>query len=252
MDRGVLDPNALTIARDACPPAGSRCDPDPNGSPRCSTTTRPLQIVIAGGPLADEEGKRLIAELASFAAQPEVRQRIVFLPDYDMALARALVTGVDVWSSTRPPVRSVRNQRHEGVTNGALNLSILDGWWNELYDGRTVVIPSADAAPCRRTNVTTSSGALLDLLEGVVVPRFYDRPDGLPSRVLAMVRHNFAVTGPQPRHPDGATTSTTLRRRRPGATPRLKHRRRPIWAGSSGWGTVTRSGGIRRPRGRWR
>lgn len=202
---GVLDPNALTIGFARRVPTYKRLtlmirDPE-RLTALLNDPTRPLQIVIAGkAHPADEEGKRLIAELASFAAQPEVRQRIVFLPDYDMALARALVTGVDVWlNNPLRPFEACGTSGMKASLNGALNLSILDGWWNELYDGKNGwAIPSADDStmPADERD-DLESGALLDLLEGVVVPRFYDRPDGLPRGWLAMVRHTLAVTGPQ-------------------------------------------------------
>ncbi|MFN8110765.1 MAG: alpha-glucan family phosphorylase [Thermoleophilia bacterium] len=201
----VLDPNALTIGFARRVPTYKRLTlmiRDTERMTRLLTDPqRPLQLVIAGkAHPADEEGKRLIAELGAFAARPEVRHRIVLLPDYDMALARAFVTGVDVWlNNPLRPFEACGTSGMKASLNGALNLSILDGWWDELYDGMNgFAIPSADDGTLpedERDDI--EGGALLDLLESVVVPRFYERPDGLPRGWLAMVRHTLAVTGPQ-------------------------------------------------------
>src|SRR5579875_3565392 len=99
---------------------------------------RPVQVVVAGkAHPADEGGKRLIRELVEFADDPEVRHRIVFLPDYDMALARSLVQGCDVWlNNPLRPLEACGTSGMKSALNGGLNLSILDGWWDEWYDGR--------------------------------------------------------------------------------------------------------------------
>ncbi len=201
----VLDPEALTVGFARRVPTYKRLTLmllERERLERLLTDReRPLQIVLAGkSHPADEEGKRLIAELGAFAARPEVRHRIVLLPDYDMALARALVTGADVWLNN--PLRPFEACGTSGMKvsmNGGLNLSILDGWWDELYDGMNgFAIPSADDGslpPEERDRV--EAAALLDLLEHVVVPRFYDRPDGLPRAWLSMVRHTLTQSAPQ-------------------------------------------------------
>jgi starch phosphorylase len=147
---------------------------------------RPIQLLIAGkAHPADEGGKQLIADFARFAADAKVRHRVAFLPDYDMAMARTLVAGADVWlNNPLRPYEACGTSGMKAALNGCLNLSIRDGWWDELYDGRNGwAIPSADdptIEPQRRDQLEAAS--VYDLLEHEIVPLFYDRPDGLPRR----------------------------------------------------------------------
>ena len=94
---------------------------------------RPVQLVIAGkSHPADDEGKRLIQKLVQFADDPEVRQRIVFLPNYDIGMAQQLYPGCDVWlNNPLRPLEACGTSGMKAALNGALNLSILDGWWDE-------------------------------------------------------------------------------------------------------------------------
>src|SRR5579875_1835604 len=162
---------------------------------------RPVQVVVAGkAHPADEGGKRLIRELVEFADDPEVRHRIVFLPDYDMALARSLVQGCDVWlNNPLRPLEACGTSGMKSALNGGLNLSILDGWWDEWYDGRNGwAIPSADrvADPHRRDEI--EAAGLYDLLGRSVAPLFYERDaDGLPRGWLEMVAHALRGLGPR-------------------------------------------------------
>ncbi len=162
---------------------------------------RPVQIVIAGkAHPADESGKRLIQEIVRFADRPDVRHRIVFLPDYDMALARSLVQGCDVWlNNPLRPLEACGTSGMKAALNGCLNLSVRDGWWDEWYDGDNGwVIPTADRVedPERRDDL--EADALYDLVENHVAVRFYDREDGgLPTRWLEMVRHTLRSLGPK-------------------------------------------------------
>jgi glycogen phosphorylase len=161
---------------------------------------RPVQLLIAGkAHPADEGGKQLIADFARFAADAKVRHRVAFLPDYDMAMARTLVAGADVWLNTPlRPYEACGTSGMKAALNGCLNLSIRDGWWDELYDGHNGwAIPSADDAtiePQRRDQLEAAS--VYDLLEHEVLPLFYDRPDGLPRRWIALVKHNLVSLGP--------------------------------------------------------
>ena len=162
---------------------------------------RPVQIVIAGkAHPADDGGKLMIQQMVRFADDPRVRHRIVFLPDYDMALGRALVQGCDVWlNNPLRPLEACGTSGMKAALNGALNLSILDGWWDEWFDGGNGwAIPSADRVddPARRDELEAS--ALYDLLGQSVAPLFYDRgPDGLPRRWLEMVAHTLRTLGPR-------------------------------------------------------
>ncbi len=162
---------------------------------------RPVQIVVAGkAHPADDGGKQLIQQLVRFADHPQVRHRIVFLPDYDMAMARTLVQGCDVWlNNPLRPLEACGTSGMKAALNGGLNLSVLDGWWDEWYDGQNGwAIPSADGVtdPARRDEV--EAAALYDLIGQSVAPLFYDTSkDGLPARWLEMVSHTLRTLGPR-------------------------------------------------------
>jgi starch phosphorylase len=162
---------------------------------------RPVQIVVAGkAHPADDGGKQLIQQLVRFADHPQVRHRIVFLPDYDMAMARTLVQGCDVWlNNPLRPLEACGTSGMKAALNGGLNLSILDGWWDEWYDGQNGwAIPSADGVhdPARRDEV--EAAALYDLIGKSVAPLFYDTgADGRPARWLEMVSNALRGLGPR-------------------------------------------------------
>jgi glycogen phosphorylase len=162
---------------------------------------RPVQIVIAGkSHPADDGGKQLIAQMVQFADDPAVRHRIAFLPDYDIAMAKYLYWGVDVWlNNPLRPLEACGTSGMKAALNGALNLSIRDGWWDEWYDGENGwAIPSADgvADPDRRDDL--EAHALYELIEKSVASRFYDRnAKGVPVRWVQMVRHTLRTLGPK-------------------------------------------------------
>jgi starch phosphorylase len=162
---------------------------------------RPVQIVIAGkSHPADDGGKQLIAQMVKFADDPEVRHRITFLPDYDIGMARYLYWGVDVWlNNPLRPLEACGTSGMKAALNGALNLSIRDGWWDEWFDGENGwAIPSADGVmdPDRRDDLEAT--ALYDLMGSHVAPRFYDRDStGVPTHWVQMVRHTLKSLGPK-------------------------------------------------------
>ena len=162
---------------------------------------RPVQILIAGkAHPADDGGKALIQEMVRFTDDPAVRHRIVFLPDYDMELGRTMVQGCDVWlNNPLRPLEACGTSGMKAALNGALNVSVRDGWWDEWFDGDNGwAIPSADSVtdPDRRDAV--EAAALYDLLGLSVAPMFYERgTDGLPRRWLEMVTHTLRTLGPK-------------------------------------------------------
>ena len=162
---------------------------------------RPVQLLIAGkSHPADDGGKKLIQEIVWFADDPEVRHRIVFLPDYDMAVAHPLVAGCDVWlNNPLRPYEACGTSGMKAALNGGLNVSIRDGWWDEWCDGENGwAIPSADGVGDAHRRDELEANALYDLLENQVRGRFYDRDDaGLPRRWLEMVRHTLTSLGPK-------------------------------------------------------
>jgi starch phosphorylase len=160
---------------------------------------RPMQLVVAGkAHPADDGGKALVQEIVRFADQADVRHRIAFLPDYDIGMAKVLLPGCDVWlNNPLRPLEACGTSGMKSALNGGLNLSIRDGWWDEMFDGENGwAIPSADGVvdPDRRDDL--EAAAIYDLLEGSVLPRFYDRTGGVPQRWTAMVRHTLVTLGP--------------------------------------------------------
>jgi glycogen phosphorylase len=162
---------------------------------------RPVQFVIAGkAHPADDGGKQLIQQLVRFADGRQVRHRIVFLPDYDMAMASTLVQGCDVWlNNPLRPLEACGTSGMKAALNGALNLSIRDGWWDEWYDGRNGwAIPSADGVQDPERRDELEAAALYDLIGKSVAPLFYDvGSDGVPTEWLDMVAHTLRTLGPK-------------------------------------------------------
>ncbi|MCW2720141.1 alpha-glucan family phosphorylase [Pseudonocardia sp.] len=161
---------------------------------------RPVQLVVAGkSHPADDGGKALIQEIVRFADDPAVRHRIVFLPDYDMSMARYLYWGCDVWlNNPLRPLEACGTSGMKSALNGGLNLSIRDGWWDEFYDGLNGwAIPTADGIedPARRDDL--EANALYELLATRVGPAFYERTDGVPTRWVELVRHTLTTLRPQ-------------------------------------------------------
>ncbi len=197
---GVLDPEVLTIGFARRVPTYKRLTlmlTDPARLKALLThPERPIQLVVAGkSHPADDGGKRLIQELIEFAADPEVRHRVVFLPNYDIAMARQLYPGTDVWlNNPLRPLEACGTSGMKAALNGSLNLSILDGWWAEGFDGENGwAIPSADAAGDAAERDRLEAASLYDLIEHQIAPRFYERDDaGVPHRWLRVVRHSLA------------------------------------------------------------
>ncbi|GAB2329596.1 glycosyltransferase family 1 protein [Streptomyces griseoincarnatus] len=203
---GVLDPDVLTIGFARRVPSYKRLTLMLRDRDRLMDLLlhpeRPVQIVVAGkAHPADDGGKRLIQELVRFADDPRVRHRIVFLPDYGMAMAQKLYPGCDIWlNNPLRPLEACGTSGMKAALNGGLNLSVLDGWWDEWFQpdfGWS--IPTADGAgtdPDRRDDI--EAAALYDLLEQRVTRTFYERGrSGLPDRWIEMVRRTLSLLGPK-------------------------------------------------------
>jgi starch phosphorylase len=193
----ALDPNTLTLGFARRFTAYKRPHlllQDPDRLARLlNDEARPVQIVVAGkAHPADARGKTMVREWVEFVSRPDVRQRAVFVEDYDLALAATLVKGIDVWINT--PLRPWEASGTSGMkvlVNGGLNLSSLDGWWAEAYepevgwalgDGEGSADP--DATPSR-----AEVDRLFELLERRIVPEFYDRDaGGIPRRWVGRIR----------------------------------------------------------------
>lgn len=203
----VLDPDVLTIGFARRVPTYKRLTlmlRDPERLKRLLLDPhRPVQLVVAGkSHPADEMGKQMIRDLVKFTDDPEVRHRIVFLPNYDIAMARTLFPGCDVWlNNPLRPLEACGTSGMKAAINGGLNLSVLDGWWDEMYDGQNGwAIPTADnrASTDERDNI--EAAALYELIEDHVAPRFYGEKasyddDQVPHQWLAMVKHTLSNLG---------------------------------------------------------
>ena len=161
---------------------------------------RPVQMVFAGkSHPADDSGKELIRQVSAFAADPEVRHRFVFLEDYDIAVARALLHGADVWlNNPRRPYEACGTSGMKAALNGSLNLSILDGWWDECFDGENGwAISSAEHLDDLERRDELEAGSLFEQLERQVVPLFYERWQGpVPRRWVRRIKRSLTTLGP--------------------------------------------------------
>jgi starch phosphorylase len=162
---------------------------------------RPVQLILAGkAHPADQPGQALIKEWIQFIKQPDVRQHIVFLADYDMLMTEHIVAGVDVWINTpRRPWEACGTSGMKVLANGGLNLSELDGWWAEAYcpevgwalgDGEEHGNdPAWDAQEANQ---------LYEILENEVVPEFYTRNvEGIPEAWVGRIRESMARLTPR-------------------------------------------------------
>ncbi|MFH1749022.1 MAG: alpha-glucan family phosphorylase [Planctomycetota bacterium] len=200
----VLDPEALTIgfARRFAP--YKRATLVLRDIERLATLLRnherPVQFIFAGkAHPADGAGKELIKELAAVCAKPEFRRRIVFLENYDMRLARVLVQGVDVWLNN--PLRLHEASGTSGMkvpANGGLNLSCLDGWWPEAFNGANGwAIGDGRVYEDLAYQDHVEGESLYNLLEREVIPLFYDRTvNDIPRKWLARVKASIKTICP--------------------------------------------------------
>jgi starch phosphorylase len=202
--QNMFDPNTLTLGfarRFAEYKRPNLLLHDPDRLIRLLTNSRyPVQLVIAGkAHPADSAGQRLIQQMAGFVRRPEVRGHMVFLADYDMAMAEQFVQGVDVWINTpRRPWEACGTSGMKLLANGGLNLSELDGWWAEAYtpevgwalgDGQTHTESEWDAV---------EANELYGLLEEQIIPEFYRRDErGIPLKWVARIRASMATLAPE-------------------------------------------------------
>jgi len=153
---------------------------------------RPVQFIFAGKAHPQEKaGKELIKHIVQVSNQEDMRRHLVFLEDYDMEIARFMVQGADVWlNNPRRPLEACGTSGMKAVANGALHLSVLDGWWEEGYDRDLGwAIGGGEEYEDHEFEDSLESQALYDILEKDVVPLFYERgADGLPRGWIAMMK----------------------------------------------------------------
>lgn len=162
----------------------------------------PLQMVFAGkAHPADDLGKQMIAEIVRFSRDPAIRHRIIFVEDYDISVARMLYQGSDVWLNTpRRPMEASGTSGEKAALNGALNCSILDGWWAECFDSDNGwAISSAESIGDVNQRDRVEADSLFELLERHVVPLFYDRSGGgrFPRAWVARIKASLRSLGPR-------------------------------------------------------
>ncbi len=156
---------------------------------------KPVQLIIAGkAHPKDEAGKELIKRIVQVSKRPNLRTRLVFLEDYDMSITRSLVWGVDVWINT--PIKLHEASGTSGmkvIPNGGINMSVLDGWWPEAFDGTNGwAIGDRRIYGNQDYQDFMESTSFYELIEKEIVPMFYDRgPDGLPRRWIAMMKSSM-------------------------------------------------------------
>ncbi|HEX3539710.1 MAG TPA: alpha-glucan family phosphorylase [Acidimicrobiales bacterium] len=162
---------------------------------------RPIQLVFAGkAHPADDIGKEMIRQIVQFSRDPAVRHRVAFVEDYDIAVARMLLQGSDVWLNTpRRPMEASGTSGEKALLSGALNCSIVDGWWAEMFDGTNGwAISSAEAYEDVGQRDRVEADSLFEILERQIIPLFYDRFEGpVPRRWVRRIRSSLQSLGPK-------------------------------------------------------
>jgi glycogen phosphorylase len=161
--------------------------------------TRPVQFVFAGKAHPnDEPGKRVLQQIADLMRDPKFSDRLVFVEDYDINVGRHFVQGVDVWlNNPRRPLEASGTSGQKVVLNGGLNLSILDGWWAEAYDGLNgFAIGTGKTHSNMNVHDTRDAEDLLRTLREEVIPLFYHRDrDGLPRGWIKRMKRTIRTLG---------------------------------------------------------
>jgi starch phosphorylase len=166
-----------------------------------SDPLRPIQFIFSGkAHPADDEGKRRIQKIIHFSRYSDLRGRLVFIENYDMHVARQMISGCDVWLNTpRRPLEASGTSGQKIISNGGLNLSIMDGWWREAYDGTNGFAIGEDSQPASVVEQDRLDNAnFLRVLSEEVVPCFYDRDErGIPRKWISKIRRSMATMLPK-------------------------------------------------------
>lgn len=166
-----------------------------------SDPLRPIQFIFSGkAHPADDEGKRRIQKIIHFSRYSDLRGRLVFIENYDMHVARQMISGCDVWLNTpRRPLEASGTSGQKIISNGGLNLSIMDGWWREAYDGANGFAIGEDSQPASVVEQDRLDNAnFLRVLSEEVVPCFYDRDErGIPRKWISKIRRSMATMLPK-------------------------------------------------------
>lgn len=199
----ILDPNILTIGSARRLAAYKRGDMILSQADRLARLVtdpqQPIQLVFAGkAHPRDDEGKRILQRIIEHTKNPQLKNRIVFVEDYDYNVARHLVQGVDVWLNTpRRPMEACGTSGQKVLLNGGLNLSVLDGWWNEAYNGRNgFAIGHGGMHNDPEVQYQRDAQFLYTVLETEVIPLYYQRDaGGHPHQWIRRIKESMSSLG---------------------------------------------------------
>lgn len=200
----VLDPEALTIGfarRFATYKRGNLIFRNLDRIKKILTNKeKPVQIIIAGkAHPKDDKGKEIIKSIVALTSDPDLKYKVVFLEDYDMNVAHYLVQGVDIWlNNPLRPQEASGTSGMKAAVNGAINFSVLDGWWCEGYNGENGwVVGSTDSYNDLEYQNEMESRSIYEMLEKEIVPLFYDRgQDDLPRGWITKMKACMQTIGP--------------------------------------------------------
>ncbi|MBA2263666.1 MAG: alpha-glucan family phosphorylase, partial [Chloroflexi bacterium] len=197
--RGLLDPDALTIGFARRFATYKRSDllfsDEERLSRILSSVERPVQVVIAGkAHPADRPGQQVIQRIFTLSRSDRLRGRVFVVEDYDMRIARFLIGGVDIWlNNPRRPMEASGTSGMKAAINGIPSVSILDGWWDEGFNGSNGwAIGDRDPDGDEDAQDFADASELYRLLEEEIVPRFFDRTDGVPTAWVSTMRASIA------------------------------------------------------------
>jgi glycogen phosphorylase len=197
-----LDPEALTLGfarRLATYKRLHLISHDSDRARRIFGGDLPLQLLVAGkAQPSDDAGKETLQRLFQLKRHSELAQRLIFVEDYDLDVARRLVAGCDVWINLpRRPMEASGTSGMKATFNGVLQLSVLDGWWAEAYDGMNGWAIAGDQTADTAGDDARDAARFYDLLESEVIPLFFDRgPDGVPNAWCNKVKHALVTCVP--------------------------------------------------------
>jgi glycogen phosphorylase len=199
-----FDSNALTIGfarRFATYKRATLLFSDPQRLERIlKDLEKPIQFIFAGkAHPRDHDGKKMIQEIVSFSKKEPAGGKIVFIPDYDIDVARHMVQGVDLWlNNPRRPLEASGTSGMKVLCNGGINLSVLDGWWDEAYtpsNGWAIGTGTSESNYVLQDRQDAES--LYDLLQNHVIPEFYDRSGGLPAKWIDRMKRSMSNLTPR-------------------------------------------------------
>jgi starch phosphorylase len=159
-----------------------------------------VQLLISGkAHPSDEGGQDVLQRVFHLKREAGMAQRMVFLEDYDLDVAKRLVSGCDVWINLpRRPLETSGTSRTKATFNGVLQLSVLDGWWAEPYDGLNGWAIAGDEDENADDADARDAARFYDLLESEVIPTFFDRdPAGVPQAWCERVKHALVTCAPR-------------------------------------------------------